>query len=98
MSKKIAAASIIALVFGGAAIPGGIFVNDMIADLVYDSVADGLLGIRDQAGPEITEMVKHTFMTMMINASLTGMEMDFEGIPISIPGGTKQQFFNEEDY
>ena len=97
MSKKIAAASIVALVFGGVAIPGGIFVNDMIADMVYDSVADGLLGIREQAGPEINQMVVHTFMTYLVNASLTDLEMEFEGIPITETALPSEEFFNDED-
>jgi len=98
MSKKIAVASIIALVFGGTAIPGGIVVNDMISDMVYDSVSDGLLGVRSEAGPEINQMVQHTFMAFMINASLTGIEMDFNGIPITELAATPDQFFNDEDY
>ena len=97
MSKKIAVASIVTLVFGGVAIPGGIFVNDMIADMVYDSVADGLLGIRAEAGPEINQMVIHTFMTYLVNASLTDLEMDFEGIPITEAALSFEEFFNDED-
>jgi len=97
MSKKIAVASIVTLVFGGVAIPGGIFVNDMIADMVYDSVADGLLGVRTEAGPMIDQMVVHTFMTYLVNASLTDLVMEFEGIPITEAALPPEQFFNDED-
>jgi hypothetical protein len=57
MSKKIAIASILAVVIGGIAIPGGILLNDFITDLTYDSVDEGLLGIKEQGIPIIKDSV-----------------------------------------
>lgn len=57
MSKKIAIASILAVVIGGIAIPGGILLNDFITDLTYDSVDEGLLGIKEQGIPIIRDSV-----------------------------------------
>ena len=57
MSKKIAVASILVLIFGGIAIPGGLLLNDFITDLTYSSVDEGLLGIKEQGIPIIKDSV-----------------------------------------
>ncbi|MBD3213787.1 MAG: hypothetical protein GF311_14350 [Candidatus Lokiarchaeota archaeon] len=57
MSKKIAIASILCVVLGGVAIPGGIFLNNFIADLTYSSVDEGLIGIKEQGIPIIKNSV-----------------------------------------
>lgn len=69
MSKKIAVASIVALFIGGAAIPGGIFVNDMILDIVQDSMSDGFIGIEEEAVPMIEPMLND----MAIPTALRGI-------------------------
>ena len=97
MSKKIAVASVVALVLGGVAIPGGIFVNDMVADMTYGMVNDGLLGIQDEAGPIINEMVLHTFAALLVNTCLTDMSMDFSGFPIELDGLDPSDYFNNPE-
>lgn len=57
MGKKTTIFSILLLVIGGAAIPGGFLVNNYIGTLVYDNVDRGLLGIEDQFIPTAEEMI-----------------------------------------
>ena len=58
MSKKIAAASVALLVFGGISLPGGMYINTMISGMVQDNVDEGLLAIQDEFVPIASEMVK----------------------------------------
>jgi len=69
MTKKIAVASIVALVIGGVAIPGGIAVNDMILGMVQDFVSDGFLGVEEEAVPMIEPMLND----MAIPTALRGI-------------------------
>jgi len=69
MSKKVAVASIVALFIGGAAIPGGIFVNDMILDMVQDFMSEGFVGIEEEAVPMIEPMLND----MAIPTALRGI-------------------------
>ncbi|MFO8020179.1 MAG: hypothetical protein R6U96_16260 [Promethearchaeia archaeon] len=57
MSKKLAMASIVLLIIGGIALPGGFVLNTIIDDTVADEVDTGLTGIKDQATPIIESMV-----------------------------------------
>ena len=57
MSKKIAVLSVVMLVLGGVAIPGGFFVNNIIDSMVTDRVDDGLLGIQEQFIPTAEDMI-----------------------------------------
>ena len=75
MSKKIAAASIVCLVFGGVSIPGGILINDLVSDMTYSMVPDGLLGIQGEAGPQVNVMVLHTFAAFQIDTVIQGFQM-----------------------
>ena len=97
MSKKIAVASVVALLFGGAAIPGGIFINDLVSDMTYSMVDDGLLGIQEEAGPIIYEMVQHTFAALLVNTCLSDMSLDFNGIPIELDGLDPNDYFNDPE-
>ncbi|MFX1275072.1 MAG: hypothetical protein ACFFBP_22035, partial [Promethearchaeota archaeon] len=58
MSKKVAFASVLCLILGGISLPGGMVVNNIITDMTYNSIDQGLLGIKDQAIPIIEPMVK----------------------------------------
>ncbi|MFX1275811.1 MAG: hypothetical protein ACFFBP_04305, partial [Promethearchaeota archaeon] len=60
MSKKVAFASVLCLILGGISLPGGMVVNNLITDMTYNSIDQGLLGIKDQAIPLIEPMVKET--------------------------------------
>jgi hypothetical protein len=57
MGKKTIIFSILLLFLGGAAIPGGLLVNNYIGTLIYDNVDRGLLGIEDQFIPTAEEMI-----------------------------------------
>ncbi len=48
MAKKIGVGTLILIVFGGVAISGGFVLNNFIRNLTYDSVDEGLLGIKEQ--------------------------------------------------
>ncbi|TXT62923.1 MAG: hypothetical protein BAJALOKI3v1_470015 [Promethearchaeota archaeon] len=58
MSKKVAVASIMCLVLGGVALPGGILLDNLITDLTYSSVDEGLLGIKEEGVPLVEPMIK----------------------------------------
>ena len=58
MSKKITTLSIILLVFGGIMIPGGPMINNIIQDMTYGSIDEGLLGIKEQGIPLVKESVE----------------------------------------
>ena len=98
MSKKIAVASILCLAFGTVSIPSGILINNYIEDLTYDSIDEGLLGIREQSEPIGYAMVVHTFVAFLIDTTLNDLEMDFAGFHIEEPAATSEEFFNDEDY
>jgi len=57
MSKRIAITAIALLAFGGVMIPGGPIINNVIRDLTYGSVDEGLLGIKEQGIPIVIESV-----------------------------------------
>ncbi|MFX1276131.1 MAG: hypothetical protein ACFFBP_06255 [Promethearchaeota archaeon] len=67
MSKKVAAAAIILIAFGGVSIPGGIVINNYIKDLTYSSIDEGLLGIRTEGIPMVEHMVNCTFFATFLN-------------------------------
>jgi len=83
MSKKIAITSILALLIGGIAIPGGILLNDFITDLTYDSVDEGLLGIKEQGIPIIKESVHEAGPNAL---AVTFNLMREKGLEASKPG------------
>jgi len=58
MSKKITTLSIILLIFGGIMIPGGPMINNLIRDMTYGSIDEGLLGIKEQGIPLVKESVE----------------------------------------
>ena len=98
MSKKIAFASIVCLVFGGVSIPGGMMINDLVSDMTYSMVPDGLLGIQDQAGPEVTQMVLHTFCAFQLDTIIQGFEMEFGGYDIVEDAASPTTLFNDINY
>lgn len=58
MSKKVAVASIVALILGGVTIPGGIMINSFIADMTYGYVNEGLLAVKEQGTELAIPMMK----------------------------------------
>ncbi|MFX1497232.1 MAG: hypothetical protein ACFFBH_06880 [Promethearchaeota archaeon] len=57
MGKKLRIFSVIFLILGGVAIPGGILINNYIDNLLYDNVDIGLSGIEEQFIPKAEEMI-----------------------------------------
>ncbi|MFX1274684.1 MAG: hypothetical protein ACFFBP_05985 [Promethearchaeota archaeon] len=55
MSKKVVALAIFLAAFGGIMISGGFIVNNIIRDLTYGSIDEGLLGIKEQGIPIVEE-------------------------------------------
>jgi len=93
MSKKIAFFSCILLSFGAIAIPGGPIIGDLITDMTYSMVDDGLLGIQDEAGPMIDQMVLDAFTAILLGAAFDGMEMEFSGFPVTADAVPLRDFF-----
>ncbi|MBD3215488.1 MAG: hypothetical protein GF311_22955 [Candidatus Lokiarchaeota archaeon] len=58
MSKKVAVASIMCLVLGGISLPGSMLLDNLITDLTYSSVDEGLLGIKEEGVPLVEPMIK----------------------------------------
>ncbi len=95
MSKKIAVFSAILIVFGGIAVPGGPVVNGLVTDMTYSMVDEGLLGIQDQAGPMVDQMVLDTFTAILFSAAFKGMVMEFAGFPITANDVKWGDFFED---
>ena len=78
MSKKVVIVSVVLLVFGGASIPGGIYLNNYISEMTYNSVDEGLLGIKDFSIPMISQMVKESGVAEALR------QIKAESVPIGI--------------
>jgi len=57
MPNKVIIASIVLIALGGMLIPGGMFLNTSINDMVEKSVDEGLLGIEEEALPLVESMI-----------------------------------------
>jgi len=57
MSRRITIASFVLIAIGSGLIPGGIFINDTIRNMVATSVDEGLLGIQEEALPMVEDML-----------------------------------------
>ncbi len=57
MSKKVLITSIVLIALGGVLIPGGMFLNTSINDMVESSVDEGLIGIEEEALPLVESMI-----------------------------------------
>ena len=75
MSKKLLASAIIFLALGGVMIPGGFIINNVIQDLTYSSIDEGLLGIKEEAVPIIKESATDGGMKALLFAFETIKEL-----------------------
>lgn len=66
MKKKLIITSVLLILLGSMAIPGGVMANNYINDLVEHETDTGLKRIREEANPIVGDMVNATFASSLI--------------------------------
>jgi hypothetical protein len=89
MSRRLKVTTALLLVMGSVLIPGGTLVNGYINGLVAANVYTGLVGIKEEAGPIVENMVNLTFAGNLLKLAKTGLENAY-GAPMALP-----TFFND---
>ncbi len=86
--------TIVCLALGSALVPSGVVAKSFIGDLVAANLHTGLLGIQEEAGPIVENMVNLTFGGML-------MYLAYFYLTIGETGGNeeaaREKFFNEID-
>ncbi|MFX1274743.1 MAG: hypothetical protein ACFFBP_18385 [Promethearchaeota archaeon] len=86
MSKKLTFTAVILLLFGSVILPVGVIADQYIGDLVSANLDTGLIGIRDEAGPIVENMVNVTFSSTMFYLANGICDANYDG---------SETFFND---